>query len=106
MEEKETRLQKILRQAGEKIGRLILEEIEAGEKVKKAVRGCGIVIGGIHICEPVKLIKGSKPCVVLNLEQPEIAQLFEPSKEDLQNEADELRKELAKIENKIKTQEK
>ena len=105
MEEKETRLQKILRQEGEKIGRAILEEIENGEKVKKEVRGCGIFIGGIHICEPIKLIN-SKPCVVLNLEQPEIAQLFEPSKEDLQNEADKLRKKLAKIENKIKTQEK
>lgn len=106
MEEKETRLQKILRQESEKIGRAILEEVENGEKVKKAFSDCGIVIGGIHICEPIKHIEGSKPCVVLKLKQPEIAQLFKPSKEYLQTRSDELRKELEEIENELKMQEK
>lgn len=103
MEEKETRLQKILQQESEKIGRAILKEIENGEKVERTFTGSGIVIGGIHICEPIKHIKGSNPCVVLKLKQPEIAQLFEPSKEYLQTRSDELRKELEEIENELKT---
>lgn len=103
MEEKETRLQKILRQESEKIGRAILEEIENGEKVKKPVSNCGIVIGGIHICAPIKNIEGSKPCVVLKIKEPEIAQLFESSKEYLQTRSEELRKELEEIENELKT---
>ena len=97
MENKETRLQKICRQCAEKIARAIIEEVESGKKLEK---GClGAEIDGIFI---VKTSVTNHPTICLNLDQKEIKELFEPNKADLSKKAEELRKELEDIENKLK----
>lgn len=97
MGNKETRLQKICRQCAKKIARAIIEEVESGKELERG--HLGAEIDGVFI---VKTSVNNYPTICLNLDQKEIEELFEPNKYDLSKKAEELRKELEEIENKLK----
>ena len=101
MEEKTT-LQKIKEQLEKKMTRAIVAAIDEGTECKINPNG---VIGGLRI-DGVFLtpkIEGSRG-FVLNIDTPEIDQLFEPNREYLKSRAEELRAELEEIEKQLKSE--
>ena len=99
MEEKTT-LQKVKEQLEKNMTRAIVAAIEYGVKREKSITG-GICIDGVYLTP-----KFYKDChgLVLDINAPEIEQLFEPTEEDLKKRAEELRAELGEIEKQLKSE--
>lgn len=94
-----TRLQKIKEQLEQEMTRAIVAAIEDGEKYEIAL-GEGLRIGGIYLTPRF----GSEyRGLMLNIDAPEIEQLFEPTEEEMKKRAEQLRDELEEIENKLKS---
>lgn len=101
METTKTRLQIIKEQLEAKMTRAIVEAIENGAKYEIGIDG-GLHIDGIYLTSKY----GSNyHGLVLDIDAPEIEQLFEPTEEELKKRAEELRAELDEIENKLKPNE-
>ena len=97
MKEEKTRLQIIKDEMSKKMTIAIVEVINSGVKYKTNKDG-GVTIDGVYLTPKY----GSKyHGFVLNIDSPEIEQLFEPSEEDLKKRAEELRAELEEIEKQI-----
>lgn len=97
METNKTRLQVIQEQLSEKMTRAILEAIESGAKYETGTEG-GVRIDGVYLTPKYS---SNYHGLVLQIDAPEIEQLFEPTKEQLQKRAEALRTELTEIENKL-----
>lgn len=102
MNEEKTRLQKIKEQLSEKMTRAIVEAIENGAKCEKSITGGGVRIDGVFLTPK---LSSEYHSVILDVNAPEIEQLFEPSKGELERRAQRLRDELEEIENKLKPNE-
>lgn len=92
-----TRLQKIKEQLSEKITRAIVETIESGAEYKTNADG-GLSIDGVYLTPK---FSSKYHSFILDVDAPEIEQLFEPTEEQLQKRAEALRTELTEIENKL-----
>lgn len=100
MNEEKTRLQIVKEQLSEKMTRAIVEAIENGAKHETATGG-GLSIDGVYLAPKF----GTKyHGFVLDIDAPEIEQLFEPTEEELKKRAEKLRAELEEIENQLKTE--
>ena len=99
MEEKTT-LQKIKEQLEKKMTRAIVAAIEDGAKREKAISG-GIYIDGVYLTPKFATEYYG---FVLDINAPEIEQLFEPTEEDLKKRTEELRAELEEIEKQLKSE--
>lgn len=84
----------------QKMTRAIIEAIEDGAKCEKTISG-GVYIDGVYLAPKFSLKYHG---LFLNINAPEIDQLFEPSEEELKKRAEELRAELDEIENKLKSE--
>lgn len=98
--ENKTRLQKIKEQFGQKMTTAIVDAIKDGAEYETDING-GLLIDGVYLTP--KFGTGYHG-LILDINAPEIDQLFEPSKEDLQTRAEKLRAELEEIENKLKSE--
>lgn len=96
MKTKETRLQKINEQLSKKMTRAIVDAIESGAKIERS--RVGVTVDGVFV---VGERKDETKSVVLMISSPEINELFEPTEEQMQKRAEELRAELTEIENKL-----
>lgn len=94
-----TRLQKIKEQLSEKMTRAIVQAIEDGAKYERAI------CGGLYIDEVYLTAKCGTRChgIFLDIDAPEIEQLFEPTNEELEKRAEKLRAELNEIYEQIKS---
>ena len=97
MNEERKTLQEIKEQLSEEMTRAIVEAIHNGEKYETN-RESGLTIGGVYLTPKYGTEYHG---LVLNIDAPEIEQLFEPSEEDMKKRAEELRSELKEIENKL-----
>lgn len=97
METEKTRLEKIKAQLEEKMTRAIVDAIESGAKYEAFTEG-GLRIDGVYLTPKYT---SKYHGLVLEIDAPEIEQLFEPTEEQLQKRAEELRAELTEIENKL-----
>lgn len=101
MSEEKTRLQIVKEQLREKMTRAIVEAIESGARYEKTIDG-GLHIDGVYLTPRyTPKYRG----LVLEIDAPEIEQLFEPTEEELKRRAEKLRAELDEIENKLKPNE-
>lgn len=92
-----TKLQEIVEQLREKMTRAIVQAIEEGANYNAEKNG-GLHIDGIYLTPKF----GSEyRGLVLDIGAPEIDNLFEPSKEELEKMAQQKRAELEEIEKKI-----
>ena len=99
MENEKTELQKIKEQFEQEMTRAIVKAIEDGAKYEILTSG-GLRIGGVYLTPRF----GSEyHGFILDINAPEIEQLFEPSKEKLRERAEQLRAELEEIENELKS---
>lgn len=96
METQKTRLETIKAQLEEKLARAIVEAIEDGAKIEKS--RAGVTVDGVFV---IGEQKDETKSVVLRISAPEINELFEPTEEQMQKRAEELRAELTEIENKL-----
>lgn len=101
METTKTRLQIIKEKLSEKMTRAIVQAIEDGAKYETFTEG-GLRIDGVYLTPKYT---SKYHGLVLQIDAPEIEQLFEPTEEDLKKRAEELRAELNEIENKLKPNE-
>ena len=98
MNEERKTLQEIKEQLSKEMTRAIVEAIKDGTDYETNREG-GLTIDGVYLTPKY----GSEyHGFVLNIDSPEIEQLFEPTKEDLKKRAEELRAELDEIEKQIK----
>ena len=98
MEEK-TRLQKIKEQLNQKMTRAIVEAIKDGAECKTQIDS-SLYIDGVYLTPKFSTEYHG---LILDIDAPEIDNLFEPSDESLKKRAEELRAELDEIENKLKS---
>ena len=97
MKEEKTRLQIIKDELGKNMTIAIVNEINNGVKYETKKDG-GLIIEGVYLTP-----KYDRKChgLVLDIYAPEIDKLFEPSEEEMNKRAEELRAELDEIENKL-----
>lgn len=97
MEENKTRLQLEVEKVQAHLARVIVEEVENGEKATHCT-------AGVHF-ENVLLIY-SKPQhsagIVIYVDSPEIDEFFMPSLEDLKEKKEDLEKKLQEVTNQLK----
>lgn len=101
IENEKTKLQRIKEQLEQKMTCAIVEAIEDGAKYEVLISG-GLYIGGVYLTPKFGTeYRG----LILDINAPEIEQLFEPTEEELKRRAEKLRAELTEIENKLKPNE-
>ena len=97
MEENKTRLQLEVEKIQAQLARVIVEEVENGEKATPC-------IAGVYF-EDV-LLMSEKPkrsaSIVIHVDAPEIEGFFEPSLESLKAQKEDLEKKLQEVTNKLK----
>ena len=97
MEENKTRLQSEVEKIQAQLARVIVEEIESGEKATPC-------IAGVYF-EDV-LLMNNKPnhgaAIVIHVEAPEIDEFFKPSLEVLKEKKKDLEKKLQEVTNQLK----
>lgn len=102
MEETKTTLQKIIEQKTDQIRIAIEEAIDAGAKIRqsnnysKSFKTC--YIDGLYL---QKYTHDNTLSVILDFRSEKIAEIFEPSKEELEKMIEQKRAELAAIEKQI-----
>lgn len=99
MENEKTKLQRIKEQLEKKMTRAIVESIEDGAEYSIDISG-GIRIDGVHLTPKFGTEYHG---LILDINAPEIDQLFEPNENELRERAEKLRAELEEVENKLKS---
>lgn len=99
MEEKTT-LQKIKEQLEKKMTRAIVAAIEDGAEYE-TLSGGGVRIDGVYLAPKFATEYYG---FILDINAPEIEQLFKPTEEDLKKRAEELHAELEEIEKQLKSE--
>lgn len=95
-----TRLQIIKEQLEQKMTRAIVAAIKDGAEYETQIAG-GVRIDGVYLTSKFSFKYHG---VVLDIDAPEIEQLFEPSKDELRKRAEELRNELEEVEKQLKSE--
>jgi hypothetical protein len=93
----QTTLQKIQEHKAEQMRTAIVEAIEDGAEFKKITQDM-YSVGGIIVWQNLD----NTFSVVLKFASDKVAKIFEPSKDDLEQLAEQKRRELEEIENQIK----
>ena len=106
MEQTKTTLQKIVEQKTDQIRMAIERAIDEGAKIEKSSSFTSLLeccyIDGVYV---EKNTHDGSLHIILNLSSEKIAKLFEPSKDDLEKEAEIKRRELEENEKQIKEKE-
>ena len=100
MEETKTTLQKIVEQKAEQMRTAIVEAIENGAEINKITHDM-YSIGGIMVWQNLD----NTFSVILKFASDKVANVFAPSKDDLEKAAEIKRRELEDIEKQIKERE-
>ena len=97
MEANKTRLQLELEKIQAQLARVIVEEIENGEKATPCI--AGVYFENVLI---MSRTPDSGAAIVIRVDAPEIDGFFEPSLESLKEQKEDLEKKLQEVTNQLK----
>lgn len=97
MEENKTRLQLEVEKIQERLSRVIVEEVEKGEKATKCT--AGVYFENVLL---MSRIPNSGAAIVIYVDAPEIDEFFKPSLEALKAKKEDLEKKLQEVTNQLK----